>query len=233
MCIKARVMKRWILGLAAVLLAGCAGSGYRYHDAGYWSGDRNVHGSVTFSAGTGFCAPWYGPFSYGPLWQSGYGCGPNFALGGFYGHGHLGWYDPYWRYYRYWRQPQGWQTRDPSARDQASSLSQQLDSRPPASFNSYESLGPLRARSLGPGGGGGGMPARSYRSDRGGESYQGYTGGLSGGRSGNSGLSGAVRSSGGNGAPRGGMSSNFNSAPRPAPTPRAEISPSRVRDSEE
>ncbi len=231
------MMKSWLVGIAAVLLGGCASSGYRYHDSGYWSADRAIHGSVSYSIGTGygsgFCAPWYGPFSYGPLWQSGYGCGPGFALGGFYGYGHLGWYDPYWRYYQYWRQPQGWQTRDPNAADQARRLSQQLDNTIPDGNNRYESLGPMRARSLGPGGGGGsGMPMRSYGSSRAPSAYPGYSGGLSGGRSGNAGLSGATRSSSGMGASRG-MSSNVDRAPRSAPMSRSEIAPSRIRDSEE
>jgi hypothetical protein len=100
-------MIRWLWIAGAVLLAGCAGNGYRYDDDGYWWAPPRAP-TLIVSAGWAGCSGWNGAFGhpfygygygYGSYWRQswspcgfGYGYGP----GSWYGAGLGYWRDPYW-----------------------------------------------------------------------------------------------------------------------------------------
>lgn len=159
--------RHFSLALAAVVLAGCAGGSYVYHDDGYWSGRPPARAVVVYEQGSA-CAPWYDPFGYGGV-HPWYPCGGAFGLGPYFGYGHYGYYgyyNPYWYYHG--TRPQLGERRD--ARDQGRWMMQR--ERPDlAQFPRYEDLAPQRRRDIGGGdrawsqsGFGGFQESRSSRS---------------------------------------------------------------------
>jgi hypothetical protein len=99
-------MIRWLWIAGAMWLVGCAGSGYRYDDDGYWWAPAREP-TLIVSAGWGGCSGWGGAFGH-PFYGYGYGahlrhswspCGFGhgyYGPGSWYGAGIGYWRDPYW-----------------------------------------------------------------------------------------------------------------------------------------
>jgi hypothetical protein len=144
-----------------LLLGACALEPYRYNEDGYWSARARPAASIVVYGG--YCSPGFG-YGYGPTWYAWHPCfGSPFAYSPYYGSGFYALYDPFWPYhpaYSYGghRHPGDARVR---AYDAARRLSDDLANDPERRFTSYESLGPVRGRDLGPGGG---ETLRSYPS---------------------------------------------------------------------
>ncbi len=98
-------MIRWLWIAGAMSLVGCAGSGYRYDDDGYWWAPPRAP-TLIVAAGWGGCSGWGGAFGhplygygygYGSYWRYGWSpCGYGYGPGSWYGAGVGYWRDPYW-----------------------------------------------------------------------------------------------------------------------------------------